>query len=157
MKNQVDKVNHSPTADAVFDALHTVMHLYRSRRAQTFREDERDITHMESRVMDYFDRHPGATQSDLVLHSGKDKAQLTRLIRGLRDKGYLEAHEDERDRRSSRLHLSAEGKAIQRELKKCSKEVLALAVEGLTQEQNRELVTLLKMLQANLEGSGKSR
>src|SRR4051812_7083089 len=94
MKKQVDKVNQSPTADAVFDALHSVMHLYRSARTQAFRDEEQDVTHMETRVIGYFDHHPGSTLSDLVQHSGRDKAQLTRLIRGLRDKGYLEASED---------------------------------------------------------------
>lgn len=151
MKKQVDKVNQSPAADTVFDALHTVMHLYRSSRTQAFREDERGITHMESRVLDYFDRHPGATLSDLVQHSGRDKAQLTRLIRSLKDNGYLEAREDEQDRRSSRLHLSTEGKSVQRQLRKCGAQVLEQAVEGMTQEQSDELIRLLKMLQANLE------
>lgn len=151
MKTQVDKVNHSPPADRVFDAIHTVMHLYRSSRSQAFREEERDITHMESRVLDYFARHPGATQSDLVLHSGRDKAQLTRLVRGLRDRGYLEAQEDEQDRRSVRLSLSAQGQTLQRQLRKSGAQILQRAVEGLSAEQCEELVQLLQVMQGNLE------
>lgn len=151
MKKQVDKVNQTPAADEVFDAIHTVMHLYRSSRAQAFREDERDITHLESRVLDYFARHPGTTQSDLSAHSGRDKAQLTRLLRGLREKGYLEAQEDLNDRRSVRLQLTDEGHALQRDLRKVGVQVLERAVKGMTAQQRAELVGLLQVVQGNLE------
>lgn len=151
MKKQVDKVNQSPTADAVFEALHSVMHLYRSARTQAFRDEEQDVTHMETRVIAYFDHHPGATLSDLVQHSGRDKAQLTRLIRGLREKAYLEATEDAQDRRSTRLHLTAAGKALQRQLKKSAHTVLEQAVSGMSEQQRGELVSLLTLLQENLE------
>src|SRR5450830_299962 len=124
MKKQVDKVNQSPAAERVFDALHTVMHLYRSGRSLAFREDERGITHMESRVLHYFWHHPGATLSDLAAHSGRDKAQLTRLVKGLRENGYLEASEDLQDRRSVHLQLSAQGQTMQRELKQSGAQIL---------------------------------
>lgn len=151
MKKQVDKVNHSPAADRVFDAIHTVMHLYRSSRSQIFREDKRDITHMESRVLDYFARHPGSTLSDLVAHSGRDKAQLTRLLRGLREREYLEAKEDVNDRRSVRLQLSAQGATLQRQLQKSGAQILEHAVEGLSSKQAEDLVQLLNIVQDNLE------
>ena len=151
MKKQVDKVNQSPAADRVFDAIHTVMHLYRSSRSQSFREDKRDITHMESRVLDYFSRHPGSTQSDLVTHSGRDKAQLPRLLRGLRERGLLEAKEDAADRRSVHLQLSAQGQVLQRQLQKSGAQILERAVEGLSPRQCEDLVQLLSIMQANLE------
>src|SRR5450830_197033 len=151
MKKQVDKVNHSPAAERVFDAIHTVMHLYRSGRSQAFRDDERGITHMESRVLDYFAHRPGATLSDLATHSGRDKAQLTRLVRGLREGGYLEAREDDLDRRSMRLQLSAQGQVLQRELRKSGAQILDRAVEDLSSQQCEELVQLLEILQRNLE------
>lgn len=151
MKKQVDKVNQTPAAERVFDAIHTVMHLYRSGRSQAFREDPRGITHMESRVLDYFSRHPGATLSDLAAHSGRDKAQLTRLVKGLREHGDLESKEDLKDRRSVRLQLSAQGEALQRDLRKTGAQILERAVVGLSESQCEDLVTLLKNIQSNLE------
>lgn len=135
----------------VFDALHSVLHLYRSNRSQSFREREPDITHMESRVLDYFARHPGATLSDLVQHSGRDKAQLTRLIKNLRENGFLEAREDAADRRAVRLHLTEKGLVLQQDLRKSGQEVLERAVEGLSAEQRQQLVDLLAVLKGNLE------
>lgn len=151
MKNKDDKVNKCTTADTVFEALHTVMHLYRAQRLLAFKSHGQDITHMESRVLDYFWRNPGSTLSDLMHHSGRDKAQLTRLIRHLRENGLLDAVEDAQDRRIIRLHLSEQGNALQRQLKKQGAQILEKAVTGLSHSQCDDLVRLLGSLRENLE------
>jgi len=151
MRKQVDKVNQSPDANAVFEAIHSVMHLYRSKYLAAFRTGEQDITHMETRVLDYFSHHPKSTLSDLVQHSGRDKAQMTRLIRNLRDNGYLEAEEDAADRRNIRLRLSQAGIDLQQRLKDQSAPFLQTAIEGLSSEQCGELIALLNRVQNNLE------
>lgn len=151
MKNKDDKVNQSPTADAVFEAIHKVMHLYRSQRLVSFKSEGQDITHMESRVLDYFAHHPDSTLSDLMHHSGRDKAQLTRLIRGLREGGLLDAVEDPTDRRIMRLRLSQQGSVLQRQLRQQGAHVLEKAVTGLSPSQCSELVALLQIVRGNLE------
>ena len=83
------------------------MHQFRSRQFQALRDGAHDITHMESKVMGFFARHPGATLSDLVAHSGRDKAQLAKLVKGLRERGLLDGRADADDRRNVRLRLSA--------------------------------------------------
>lgn len=151
MHNQDDNVNQYHPADMVFEALHTVMHLYRSNHLQAIKEVDSGLTHMESRVLDYFYRNPGATLSDLVSHSGKDKAQLTRLIRGLRENKYLEAKEDATDRRSVHLTLSTSGRNLHIQLKRYREAILKNAVLGLSTEQCDELMRTLSILQKNLE------
>jgi DNA-binding MarR family transcriptional regulator len=98
-----------------------------------------------------FARQPGATQSDLVAHSGRDKAQLARLIRGLRDKGPLEARVDEGDRRSTRLQLTAEAAAIHEGVREQSARLARLALEGVSDAEHAQLVALLEKVRANLE------
>src|ERR1700761_7713020 len=119
MWKKVDNVNHvgSPpasAAEAVIELVHTVMHQFRSTQDQVLRDNAHDVTHMESKVLAYFSRHAGATLSDLVAHSGRDKAQLAKLVKGLRERGLLAAESDAEDRRSVRLRLSAAGVAVQR-------------------------------------------
>ena len=82
MTKSVDNVNHLPAdvADEVVESIHAVMHLYRARQYRTLREGPSDLTHLEGKVLGFFGRHPGATQSDLVAHSARDKGQLARLI-----------------------------------------------------------------------------
>jgi len=153
MRKKVDMVNQSvpKPEDEVFESIHSIMHLYRARQYRALREGPHDITHMENKVLGFFARHPGATQSDLVAHSGRDKAQLARLVHGLRDKGLLEAKVDENDRRSTHLRPTPEGKAVCRNVQNQGARLSRLAVAGLSEDEYRMLVSLLARVQANLE------
>lgn len=140
-----------PSSDDVFDAVHAVMHLYRSLQYRALREGPHDLTHMEFKALGYFARHPGATLSDLVAHSGRDKAQIARLIGELKRRGLLAARADEADRRSSRLELTADGREVHGSLQRHSQRLADVAVTGLAQAEREQLLALLRRVQRNLE------
>lgn len=155
MRKKMDNVNqsarNSPAADEdVLELVHTVMHQYRAQQYQVLRDGPHDITHMESKVLGFFARHPGATQSELAAHSGRDKAQLARLIKGLRERALLAGEADPADRRNLRLSLTADGQAVLRTLQQQARRLAAQAVDGMTQAQQRELLTLLRQVRENL-------
>jgi DNA-binding MarR family transcriptional regulator len=106
---------------------------------------------MEVKALGFFARHPGATQSDLVAHSGRDKAQVARQIRALRERGLLEAQADETDRRSSRLSLSEEGKAVHAALHSNDGRLKQQALAGFSAVEQGTLVALLARVRANLQ------
>jgi hypothetical protein len=83
MRNIVDQVNqnHDRPVDDVLECMHAIMHLYRSTQHRSLRDGPNDLAHMEVKALGFFARHPGATQSELVAHSGRDKAQVARQIR----------------------------------------------------------------------------
>jgi len=148
MRNQVDNVNQEP--DDVLELVHALMHDYRSLQYRQLRDGPHDITHMDSRVLGFFGRHPGATQSDLVNHSGRDKAQVARLIKGLVERGLLERAADDIDRRVVRLSLSDEGRRVQTALKREGRLLKAKAVVGLDEREQAKLIALLKRVRSNL-------
>jgi DNA-binding MarR family transcriptional regulator len=151
-----DNVNHSADMpdDDVLDLVHSVMHAYRAMQYRSLRDGPHDITHMDSKVLGFFGRHPGATQSDLAQHSGRDKAQLARLIKGLRDCGLLRGEVDEDDRRNLRLSLTADGQAVQRALRQQAKRLSAKAVAGLSAPERQQLLALLQRVKGNFDGMG---
>jgi DNA-binding MarR family transcriptional regulator len=138
-------------AEAVLDLVHTVMHQFRSTQYQVLRDNAHDVTHMESKVMGFFARHPGSTLSDLVSHSGRDKAQLAKLVKGLRERALLDAETDADDRRSVRLRLSAAGSAVQKALHAEARVLNERAVDGLSAQEQAQLVALLARVKANLD------
>ena len=164
MRKSVDNVNHvdsasaprSPasSAEAVIELVHAVMHQFRSRQYQVLRDGAHDITHMESKVMGFFAHRPGATLSDLVAHSGRDKAQLARLVKGLRERALLVGEADAADRRNVQLRLSDAGRAVQRALHEEAHGLNARAVEGLSAQEQAQLISLLSRLKANLDAVG---
>jgi DNA-binding MarR family transcriptional regulator len=129
MSKLVDQVNHNPgrPADDVLETMHAIMHLYRSAQHRSLRDGPNDLAHMEVKALGFFARHPGATQSELVAHSGRDKAQVARQIRALRERGLLEAKEDEQDRRLKEQ-----------------------ALQGFTEQDKAALLDLLARVRANL-------
>jgi DNA-binding MarR family transcriptional regulator len=158
MRKQVDKVNQigAASAEEVFEMIHDIMHLYRARQYRAVRDGGHDLTHMDTKVLGFFARRPGATQSDLAATSGRDKAQLARLIRGLRDKGLLEARVDEEDRRSTRLQATAEGLAVFGQLHRQGAQLAGVAVADLKEDEQTQLVSLLRRVHARLQAESET-
>lgn len=137
----------------MLEAIHAIMHLYRSQQHRSLREGQHDLAHMEAKVLGFFARHPGATPSDLVAHSGRDKAQVARLIRGLRERGLLDARADELDRRSTRLSLSNQGRELYTALHRNDGKLAEIALAGMSDEEASVLLGLLGRLRANLDAA----
>lgn len=155
MRDKVDNVNRSAgTPDDVLELVHAVMHAYRSLQYRVLRDGPHDITHMDAKVLGFFSRHPGATQSDLALHSGRDKAQLARLIKGLREQGLLDGRPDADDRRNVRLALTDDGRAVQKALTAQARKLSARAVAGFDPAERAQLVALLARVKDNLGKDG---
>lgn len=155
MTSAVNKVNHHPVdaADEVFDAIHTLMHLYRAQHHHALCEaGPQDLTHQEVKALGFFARHPGATQGDLASRTGKDKGQIARLVAALRERGLLEASADEQDRRVTRLAPSAAGRKLQAMLRRRGQEVAQASLSGLNDAERKQLLALLQRIRANLEG-----
>jgi DNA-binding MarR family transcriptional regulator len=152
MKKQVDKVNQNPIESGtdVFEAIHAIMHLYRAQQLRASQAGDAQLTHMENKVLGYFGRNPGATQRDLAAHSGRDKAQLARLIGGLREKGLLDAVAAPDDRRSTHLTLSPAGQAAHAELRRHGATLSGVALTGLDDSERGQLLGLLERVQRNL-------
>lgn len=135
----------------VLEAVHAVMHAFRARQYRVLRNGPHELTHMEGKVLGYFARHPGGTQSDLAAHSGRDKGQLARLIGGLKERGLLQAQVDASDRRAVRLQLTAEGASVQQALHRRSRRLAATAVAGLSVEEQRQLLALLDKVRVQID------
>jgi DNA-binding MarR family transcriptional regulator len=156
MRKSVDKVNRLPdhpgtdTGEDVLELVHTLMHQARSLQYHALKDQPPALTHMEGKVLGFFARHPGSTQSDLVAHSGRDKAQVGRLIKGLREQGLLDGQADAEDRRNLRLQLTPRGQAIAHGIQQRSREVSAQAVAGLSPDELARLRDLLQRLKDNL-------
>ncbi len=152
MAKEIDIVKYRGEPEDVLEAIHAVMHLYRSQQFRALRDAEHGVTHMESRALGFFARHPGATLSDLAAHAQRDKGQLARLVSALRERGLLEARVDEADRRSQRLHLTAEGEQAQQALRRQGRKLSAAAVRGFSDHDRQQLLELLARLRGNLGG-----
>ena len=137
--------------DEVLELMHAVMHQVRARQLRGSGGSPNDIAPMEGKVLGFFSRQPGATQSDLVAHTGRDKGQIARLIAGLKDKGLLQAQPDAQDGRVTRLHLSEAAQAMHLDVQRQRQKLSALAMAGMSAEKKRQLKELLQTMHSNLQ------
>lgn len=146
-------IRKNTVAHEIFESIHAVMHLFRARQHRVLRDLPHELTHMESRALGFFARHPGATLSDLAAHSHRDKGQLARLISTLRERGLLDARADETDRRSTCLQLSEAGRTAHETLHAQARRLAGVAVAGMTADECAQLLNLLGKVSDNLQAA----
>ncbi|GAT32717.1 DNA-binding transcriptional regulator, MarR family [Terrimicrobium sacchariphilum] len=154
-RTSLDNVNRKPLSEAeqVFESIHYLMHLFRSGMYRVLRDGPYKLTHLEGKLLGYFSRHPGSTLGDLAEETGKDKGQLARLIRSLKEQGLLASVEDDTDRRKVKLALTPQGEKIHQMLRKEVSRLSEIAIQGLDAGQRQYLLARLNRIQSNLEES----
>jgi len=153
MQNLSDNVNQfsaNSADDDVLELIHSIMHQYRALKFQVLKEGELDLTHLEAKLLFFFSRNPGATQTDLVKYSGRDKAQLARLIKGLRERDLLVAEADAEDKRTTRLYVSARGSALHQAVQQQSQQLRSHVADSFSSDEQQQLRALLLRLQTSL-------
>jgi len=152
----MDKVNHSRESaeDVLMELVHRVLHRYRAGQHAELRAGGSDLAPMETKVLGQIGRQPGLTLSDMVRHSGRDKAQLARLVKSLRERGLLSTEVDPADRRNVRLAVTAEGRDLLQRLQRRGRRLALRAVTGLAADDVEQLTALLRRVYDNLGPEG---
>ena len=68
------------------------------------------------RALHFINRSPGTTVNNLLAVLGVTKQSLNRVLRTLIEDGLVDARVGQRDRRERHLHLTPEGRALERKL-----------------------------------------
>ena len=150
---KVDKVNdHS--VEHVLELLHAVTHALRSRMHHAMQEgggEVADLAGMEARSLGFIARNPESTQGELVRRSGRDKGQIARVVKRLRDLGLVEQVEDADDRRNVRLRVTPAGEQLHRDVHRLRKRAGAQALAGFSAEELAATAAILERMKTNLE------
>lgn len=135
----------------VLDRLHTLMHGLRRHLQEAVREDGDGLGPMEARCLGYFMRHEGATQSDLVQHAGRDKAQIARIVKALHERGLLQSTPDPDDGRCQRVTLTEQGRSMQRTMQLRRQRFERAMLAGFSDSERAQLQAQLDRMLANLD------
>lgn len=135
----------------VFDAMHDLMHAYRAHMVRAMASVHPELTLNEVRALSFIGRHPGATQKELVAHSGADKAQVARMLGLLQEKGWLERQPNAEDKRSRCLALSPQGSALYKTLGESRQALAASALQNCDKSTQAQLMAQIQQLRASLD------
>lgn len=134
-----------------FENIHSLLHLYRSQLHNAMKLMHKDLSHMECKALAYFAHNGGASQTDLVAFMQRDKAQLNRIIKILKEQGLLSEVKDPKDKRRSCLYVTEEGQSVYQTLSATRQQICDNLIVGLTVEELDTLDVLMNKLKTNLE------
>lgn len=123
---------------------------YRVHIKEAVNANELGLNGMHVRCLHAIANCPQCTANAIVNQLGKDKAQIARLIKDMLDKGWLEKHSSEFDKRSQILSLSSSGKALQQQLMQLEKQLEQSFEAGLTKQELDEFSRISSKMLANL-------
>ncbi len=106
---------------------------------------------MECKVLAYIAHNEGASQTDLVVFMQRDKAQLNRIIKILKEQDLLSEEKDPKDKRRSCLSVTEEGLTVFKMLSATRQQICDNLIVGLTVEELDTLDVLMNKLKKNLE------
>ena len=146
-------MKHRSPGTKVQDRMHALMHAQGRHMQAAVSAEGNGLGPMEVRCLRHIAHQEGVTQRDLVAHSGRDKAQIARLVKGLIERGLVASQPHPVDRRSQVLNATAAGLALQRKMQahRAGFEVQLLA--GFSASETATLIELLKRLQTNAAGA----
>ena len=114
------------------------------------------FTLTESRLLWELSQNPDATASALAQALGLDRGYLSRLLRGLSERGLLKSRRSTDDARHTHLSLSAAGRRAFAPLERGSQAAAAALLQTLDDAQQQELLAATARIQALLGKRGKS-
>lgn len=134
----------------VLERMHSLVARFHRRMHEAVRDDGDGIAVMEARALNHLARFEGSTQRDLVAHTGRDKAQIARIVKALIDRGLVDSQPDETDRRVLRLHPTSAGRAMQRRMQQHRQRFARDMSRGFDAEELATLQSQLDRLLANV-------
>jgi DNA-binding MarR family transcriptional regulator len=93
----------------------------------------------------------GQTASELSRAVGIEPGTMTQTLRRMERDGLVERRPDPRDRRASRVHLTAKARALEPELKAAAAQVNQAVLAGIGRSRARELLEAIGQSISNAE------
>ena len=119
--------------------------------AQRYQQDH-DISVTEWRVIVILGRFPGSTASDVVELTAIDKVSISRAVRSLMDKGFMQRRTDRKDRRRQLIYLTrGRGKRVLESIVPLAAAYETDLLKSLTPRDRAALNSLLLKLQKSAE------
>lgn len=111
-------------------------------------EDRHGLSAPQWRVMAAVAEHPGRTAQDVVRMTPLEKATVSRAVSALIARGLLRREADDRDGRSSRLTLTAEGERLYADI---APAVLAVEADLAARCDKAGLLRIIDQIEAGFE------
>lgn len=105
----------------------------------------------QPKILEYLLEHDGCIARDICRDCVLDKSTMTNLLGRMERQGLIVREENGQDKRASFLRLTEDGRVLAERTKEIFRQTDAQATRTLSQDEQAQLVRLLKMVTLNLE------
>lgn len=117
--------------------------------AQTLKDY--DIASSEYPILIMLNKRDGITQDEIASKLGVDKSAVTRVVKSLLEKGFIERKKDLEDLRCNRIYLTEKGHKSWEPIQKGREEWDAIMSKNLKKEETKEVIRILSQMVENIE------
>lgn len=110
-----------------------------------------DIASGEYPILIVLNRQDGITQDEIASELGIDKSAITRVVKSLLEKGFIERKKDLEDLRCNRIYLTEKGRESWEPIQKGREEWEAIMSKNLKKEETEEVIRILSQMVENIE------
>lgn len=112
---------------------------------------EYDITSAEYPVLIALNKSDAITQEEIAACLSIDKSAVTRVIKSLLEKGFIERKKDHEDLRCNRIYLTEKGHAAWKPIKEGMEEWHRIISDHLNSDEVQEVTRILSQMADNIE------
>ncbi len=129
---------------------HEIAHLFRAKMRDISAGDEMASQHGTRSVISFLAAGDGVTQLDLVNATHLRPPTISVILKELEAEDIVERRRDEKDMRSIRVYLTDKGRELDRRNISKIKQLDAMALEGIAEDEQETLMRLLGKIRDNL-------
>ena len=128
------------------ERLSMALHEFKTLLSNEFINANIDFSPTQMKVLRHITRIQPCTSQSLVVTLKRNKAQITRMVQSLLEKGVIEKVEHQQDKRSQLLGTTPLGEEMLEKMSVAETEVLKKLSHRLTHDQSMQLAELLEQL-----------
>ncbi|MGI2036088.1 MarR family winged helix-turn-helix transcriptional regulator [Rhizobium panacihumi] len=142
---------------SIVELLSGIARQFRERLRQASEGSGMKATPFQNEIIAYLGRNPGLGVMGLADLSGRDKAQVTRIIADLETLDLVSRKRSGSDRRASKLSLTEKGETIFRQVLMKRNNLATTMLDTLTPDERLTLENLLMKMRSGLAAGEHSR
>lgn len=127
-----------------------VLQSYKSALQRSFKSQAIPLSALDAKILKLIAHQGVNTPQMLAEYSGRDKAQVTRLLTEMEQRGLLHKVPHPTDKRSVCLELSATALKLAVQIRQIDSDVRSQMLSGMSEEQQQTLKSLLQKIAENL-------
>lgn len=113
---------------------------------------EYDLTYSQVRILSYLHRYgPESTQKEIEGYLDVAHPTVVGLVSRLERNGFVECYPDPSDRRNKLVRLTLKANEIKNKVDEKRRQYEEQMAKGFSQEEQKELIRLLKQVYSNIE------